>query len=189
MRLRDTNKHQDLDELRQFVTLAVDLDVRRYLEIGSRNGDSFFAVMANLQAGSFGMSIDLPENAETMRRMTSTLVELRDYHGQKTNLFYGSSRSDAAKAAARANNPFDMVLIDGDHTYEGVRLDWVDYAPLAKVVVIHDIDAPDGWKSSGLPNDVGHFWRDLKNRGHGSTGKTREFITPGSKMGYGVVFR
>src|ERR1700721_2160338 len=89
MRLRDTNKHQDLDELKAFVNLAVELDVRRYLEIGSRNGDSFFAVMANLRPGAFGMSIDLPENAETMGRMAATTIELRNM-GHRTALFYES---------------------------------------------------------------------------------------------------
>lgn len=184
MRLRDSNQHQDLDELKSFVKLAVDLDVRRYLEIGSRNGDSFFAVMANLRAGAFGMSIDLPENILTMRSMADTVMELRNM-GQRTALFYESSRESSALWAAKANASFDLVLIDGDHTYEGVRQDWIDYAIIAPIVAIHDIAAPDGWKSSGVPNEVGRFWRELKPH----LIKTQEFISPGSKMGYGVVFR
>jgi predicted O-methyltransferase YrrM len=187
MRLRDTNKHQDLDELRRFVSMAVDLDVRRYLEIGSRNGDSFYAVMANLRPGAFGMSIDLPETSETMSRMASTLMELRTYHGQQFNLFYGSSTSFPARCAARVLAPFDLILIDGDHTYDGVSADWRNYSNLGTVVVVHDIDAPDGWKSSGLPNEVGRFWRDLQENLRPAV--INEFITPGSKMGYGVVFR
>jgi predicted O-methyltransferase YrrM len=191
MRLRDTNKHQDLDELKAFVNLAVELDVRRYLEIGSRNGDSFFAVMANLRPGAFGMSIDLPENAETMGRMAATTIELRNM-GHRTALFYESSRETSALWAAKANAPFDLILIDGDHTYGGVISDWTDYQAFGKIVAVHDIDAPAGWKSSGLPNEVGRFWRELKSGLHTpprAAHEAREFITPGSKMGYGVVFR
>jgi predicted O-methyltransferase YrrM len=187
MRLRDSNQHQDIDELKAFVKFAVDLDVRRYLEIGSRNGDSFFAVMANLMPGSFGMSIDLPESIFTMRRMTETVMELRDLN-METALFYGSSRYEAAKAAARAFAPFDLVLIDGDHTLNGVASDWNDYWTFGKAIAVHDVDAPDGWKSSGLPNEVGRFWRELKATLAPGL-ETREFITPGSKMGYGVVLR
>ena len=131
MRLRDSNKHQDLDELKAFVNLAVELDVRRYLEIGSRNGDSFFAVMANLRPGAFGMSIDLPENIFTMRAMTETLAELRDM-GQRVSLFYESSREEAARAAALVRAPFDLVLIDGDHTYDGVKMDFERYSKLVR---------------------------------------------------------
>ncbi len=185
MRLRDTNKHQDLDELKAFVNLAVELDVRRYLEIGSRNGDSFFAVMANLRPGAFGMSIDLPENILTMRGMADTVMELRNI-GQRTTLFYESSRETSALRAAMANAPFDLVLIDGDHTYGGVSADWIDYGRFAPVIAFHDVAAPDGWKSSGLPNDVGRFWREIKGA---VPGAIREFITPGSKMGYGIVMR
>lgn len=189
MRFRDSNQHQDIEELKAFVKLAVDLDVRRYLEIGSRNGDSFFAVMANLTPGAFGMSIDLPENVFTMRRMTETIMELRDL-GMESALFYGSSRYEAAKAAAKSFAPFDLILIDGDHTYEGVMADWRDYMPLGHIIAVHDIAAPDGWKSSGLPNEVGRFWREFTNEKNDDTCREiREFITPGSKMGYGIVMR
>jgi predicted O-methyltransferase YrrM len=187
MRLRDTNKHQDLEELKAFVNLAVDLDVRRYLEIGSRNGDSFFAVMANLRPGAFGMSIDLPETAETMARMAATTMEVVNL-GMTTRLYYGSSRDASAIAAAKVSAPFDLVLIDGDHTYGGVISDWTDYQAFGKVVAVHDIDAPAGWKSSGLPNEVGRFWHDLKAILRPEF-KTSEIVTPGSKMGYGIVFR
>lgn len=184
MRLRDSNKHQDLDELKAFVNLAVELDVRRYLEIGSRNGDSFFAVMANLRPGAFGMSIDIHESLDKAARLTATVDELRAM-GHTIVAFAGNSRSAEARYIATKSAPFDMVFIDGDHTYEGIAADWADYRALAPIIALHDVSAPDDWQSDGKPNGVGRFWRELKAQG--GFKEIIEYITPSDRpMGYGI---
>lgn len=182
----DTN--QDEAELTWFVSLCQRMKVRRYLEIGSRNGLSFGAVMLNLPAGAYGMSVDVPENENSAANMVRTAACVRRAGSTVTQL-YESSRSRiamAAVAAASAEAPFDLVFIDGDHRYEGVKADWRDYGRFAPVIAFHDVTAPDDWMSDGHVNGVGKFWRELKKER--SWLRFEEYATPGSKMGYGVVF-
>ena len=60
-------------------------------------------------------------------------VELRD--------FRSDSQDPATIEAVGECGPFDFVFIDGDHTYDGVRADWLAYSPLVRsggLVAFHD---------------------------------------------------
>jgi hypothetical protein len=47
-------------ELSGFIGLLQERNVRRYLEIGARHGDTFHEVMRSLPVGSVGVAVDLP---------------------------------------------------------------------------------------------------------------------------------
>src|SRR3546814_13631212 len=47
-------------ELSSLIDLFRQHNVRSYLEIGARHGDSFFEVMRSLPFGSVGIAVDLP---------------------------------------------------------------------------------------------------------------------------------
>jgi predicted O-methyltransferase YrrM len=185
--LRPPSRYQDQEELRWFVNVCRENNVRRYLEIGSRWGDSFFAVMANLKPGSTGIVVDLPENAEKRASVEGTMGVIRSM-GQQAFSIFGDSRDPAIIRSAASYGPYDLVFIDGDHTYEGVTEDWENYGAMAPLVAFHDVGAPEGWISDGKPNGVPRFWRELKQ--HPRSGRSFfEFVMPGAKMGYGIVRR
>ena len=177
-------QYQHPQELLEFVRFCRGKKVRRYLEIGSRWGDSFYAVMAALPRPSFGVFVDIPESSEKCRSLTEAVLDLQTM-GQEIVGFFGSSRSREMREAIRKHAPFDLVFIDGDHTYRGVKADWDYYRNLAPIVALHDVSAPDNWVSDGKPNGVGRLWREIKSCG---IGQITEFIVPSDRpMGYGIV--
>jgi len=59
----------------------------------------------------------------------------------------GFSTDDAILEQAKGNGPFDVIVIDGDHSYEGVKADFERYAGLLETdgVLIVDDYGSDDW--------------------------------------------
>ncbi len=157
-------------EFSQLLKLFRRENVRRYLEIGSRYGGSFNAVMRSLPPGSFGLTVDLPgvswgrsSSEATLRRVVSDLR--RDGYGAE--LLLGNSQDAAVVEAVAKHAPFDAVFIDGDHSYDGVRADWLNYGPLARIVAFHDItgDGATATERTPTPIEVPLLWREIRASG------------------------
>lgn len=175
------------DELDQLIGWFVHLGVRSYLEIGARYGGSFGRVMMALGERSRGVCVDFPgaefgdENSPV--RLFDTLARLRR-RGREVSCVLGPSAAQEVVARVQAFGPFDAVFIDADHRYAAVRLDFEIYAPLARVVALHDIAAPDHVTSRrGTPVGVPQFWAEVKTRY-----PYIEIYRPDTLMGIGIVF-
>jgi cephalosporin hydroxylase len=87
--------------------------------------------------------------------------------GQRVELVRGDSHSAESGQQIRRlleGKPLDLLLVDGDHTYEGVKQDVADYAQLVRpggIVALHDI-VLGGPGKHGDPGGVPTFWRELK---------------------------
>jgi len=180
--MRDRPGNQDIDELTGFLTFINERGVKRYLEVGCRNGDTFFAVMKAIGKDGVGLAIDKTENPTSHQRLSDTIKELTGA-GISCDVVFGDSTDPAVIRRAAQEGPFDLILIDGDHTFEGVSADWRNYSPLGTVIALHDISAPDDHFSDGKPNGVGRFWREL------APVSAKEIVTPGSMMGFGLVMQ
>lgn len=182
------NASQNEFELHSFIKLMQTRGVTRYLEIGARHGDTFFDVMRALPPGSYGVALDLPGGLWGTRASQSPLIdavqELRNM-GYRASYILGNSRDAQVLALVNGRGPYDAILIDGDHTLEGVTADWKAYGKMAPLVAFHDI-VGDGCaeKVYGNPVQVPALWEDLR-RYH----ETVEFVDVGSKMGIGCVLQ
>ena len=100
--------------------------------------------------------------------------------GYTAEVIFGDSTHPVVVEQVRQWAPFDLVFIDGDHRYEGVKTDWLNYGPMGKVVVFHDIVRhPEPAKNSP---EVHRLWSEIE-------GNKREFVSEGSLMGLGIVTR
>ncbi|MEM7331957.1 MAG: class I SAM-dependent methyltransferase [Chloroflexota bacterium] len=98
-------------------TMVFTLRPSRYLEIGTLKGGSALIVNAAMNAlKSDGKLVCLdpkpqiaPEHMEILKPRTTVIT--------------GYSPQDLGKAQDAAGGPFDLVLIDGDHSYNGLMRD------------------------------------------------------------------
>lgn len=186
---------QRADELLPFIDFLKERDVRSYLEIGARHGDTFYEVMKSLPKGSIGVAVDLPGGAwgvETSRHaLDDAAADLRDM-GYRIATVYGDSCTDYVFEKVfeclnwyEPHGKFDAILIDGDHRYEGVSADWRRWGGCAPIVAFHDI-AGEGQIQPTTKDavEVPKLWRELLPH-H----ETREYIGQHSTMGIGVIVR
>ena len=203
-----TPQHKaELDTVARRVVVA--RDVRAYLEIGVRNGISLQIIGEAMRRGGMIVAVDLvagpwgtPGSGESLRAVAT---QLREKRGHRVDLVFGDSRAaqtrdtvwrlakDCPRVARGAipgsppdlirgpGRPFDFVLIDADHTYEGVSADWLFYGQMGRIVVFDDI-AGDEAKGFGVPK----LWAELKAAANGEWW-TREYVEEGSNNGKGVL--
>jgi predicted O-methyltransferase YrrM len=103
----------------------------------------------------------------------------------------GDSHSEETAARLEqllAGEPLDVLFIDGDHSYDGVRADFERYAPLVRsggIVALHDINEDfrikHGIETPSISGDVPRFWRELKKR-H----RAEELIADPEQDGFGI---
>lgn len=172
------------DEIGPFIDLLNEYSVRSYLEIGAREGDTFHKVVSALPQGSVGVAIDYPgaawgycDSREYLEAAVTDLVE----KGYEASVIWGDSKAAGTVQLAMTRGPYDAILIDGDHTLEGVTADWKNYRSMGKIIAFHDIDG-EGIENKGFPVEVPALWREIKAK-H----KTIEFVGEVRGMGIGVV--
>lgn len=83
----------------------------------------------------------------------------------------------------------DVLYLDGDHSYQGIRSDFEFYSPLVRpggIIVFHDI-VPDyrtryGIETTSYVGGVPQFWREIK-AAHESV---EEIVEDAEQDGYGI---
>ncbi|MBV6437301.1 MAG: hypothetical protein AELANPGJ_02583 [Anaerolineae bacterium] len=136
-------------ELRQLLNRLADLQPKRVIELGTRNGGTLVlwtrcapsvvqVISVDLPGGIHGggypavriplyraFAVGRPQTAVTLLRLDSQTEATRD-----------------AVVQALRNQPADFLFIDADHREAGVRRDYELYAPLVRtggLIAFHDI--------------------------------------------------
>lgn len=177
---------QDEGELTAFVQFLRDRGVTSYLEVGAREGDTFHYVVSNVPAIDRAVALDLPGGlwgkATTASQLCQAVCDLQE-RGE-VEYIIGASCDPKNLQYAKDLGPFDAILIDGDHTYEGVKADWEAYRNLAPIIAFHDIVGEGQFERVTRRGvEVPKLWAEIKASG----ANVVEFVSPGSAMGIGVV--
>jgi predicted O-methyltransferase YrrM len=181
---------QKLRELAPLIALLRRRAPRVVVEIGTATGGTFYAWCRVAEPDAVLVSIDLPGGPFGGDRAAPDSSVLRRYGRPGQQLQFIQDDSHDVKTRARleeilGGREIDFLMIDGDHTYEGVRQDFELYAPLVKrgsPIAFHDI----------LPHpedslcEVDRFWNEIR-----SGYRHLEFtdISPGAQYGgIGVLY-
>jgi predicted O-methyltransferase YrrM len=162
-------------------------DPPRYVcEIGTASGGTLFLLTKVCRPDALLLSVDLGLSFERC------LIHAR-LASHKQRIVSIRADSSTLQTLARVQSllnghPLDLLFIDGDHSYAGVKADFAHYSPLVRpggLIALHDI-VPDYGTRHGTPTGnytggVPVFWQELKTK-H----KTSELIEDQEQDGYGI---
>jgi predicted O-methyltransferase YrrM len=177
---------QERSELRRFLSL-VPPHPRAVCEIGVAAGGTSFVLTGMAASDAIVVLVELafPPGRERALRAFGRAR-------QSVVCVGGDSHTDEIRARverALDARPLDVLFIDGDHRYEGVRADFERYTPLVRhggIVAFHDI-VPDARTVRGVDTGthtggVPVFWREIR----GEFRETWEVIARQDQDGGGI---
>jgi predicted O-methyltransferase YrrM len=173
------------DEVQAFHAFLRTRSPRVVLEIGTYSGGHFCMLSRALPTLTTLIGVDLHvQNKPLIRRLAPAGLNVQLIDGDSHSL---PTRQEIERALG--GQPIDVLFIDGDHSYEGVRSDYETYRDLVRdggVIGFHDIveDYEHRFGRNVMGNiagEVPRFWKELK-----SHGQTQEFVSDPEQDGYGI---
>ena len=129
--------------------LTYELDAQNVLEIGVRAAQSTRTILSALEEKGSGLltSIDIKDGSH---RVPEDLAK------RWKHVIGDSTKKETLEKVSGVE--YDLLLIDGSHTYEDVKKDYEMYSKLVKkggFILLHDVIN----KNCGVPQ----FWNELSN--------------------------
>ena len=138
---------QKITELSPLISLLRRRKLRTVVEIGTAGGGTFYVWCRIAEPGALIASIDLPHGPFGGGYTLKDIKRFRrcKRKGQQLHFLRKDSHLQTTKkklAGILEGRKIDLLFIDGDHRYSGVRRDFQLYSPLVKqngLIVFHDI--------------------------------------------------
>jgi predicted O-methyltransferase YrrM len=178
---------QKRSEILRLIEAVESLQPASICEIGAAGGGTTFLLARAAASNAKLISLDL---AFTESRRAA--VEQFASKEQEIICLRKDSHSPETVRAVMdclAGRSLDVLYLDGDHSYEGIRSDFQMYAPLVRhggMIVFHDI-VPDhrtryGIETSSYVGGVPQFWEEVK----ASQAKVEEIVEDYAQDGFGI---
>lgn len=154
-------------ELLEFASLVQERRPKALIEIGTRNGGTFFMLCRLAHPRAKVISLDLPggQFGGGYTIFQAPVINHMKRSGQQLQLLRKDSHDPATQARvvnALGDTRLDLLFIDGDHTYDGVKRDFEMYSPLVApggLIAFHDIV-----DTANEDCHVNRFWSEVKTR-------------------------
>lgn len=172
-------------EINDLLNILEKESLENILEIGTANGGTLFLFSKISSKHSKIISIDLPngEFGGGYKKWRMGLYNSFTSYDQSVYLLRRDSHSEETLGEVKKileNQKLDILLIDGDHSYEGVKTDFKMYGPLVKkngYIIFHDIVPGPSDSVGGVPD----FWQIIKNNY-----EFKEIVNDWNQNGYGI---
>lgn len=175
---------QKIPEITGFLEYISEIKPAHVCEIGTLYGGTNFLLSQAVPTVKTIIGVDL---------MVRNLAKLKYFKrpDQQSHYVNGSSYAPQTVEKVRAilgDRKLDVLFIDGDHTYDGVKQDFLLYRHFVRengIIAFHDI-VPDymtryGKQTTLWAGDVPVFWQKVK-----ALYSSREFIEDPEQDGYGI---
>jgi len=162
-------------EIRQALEIIEASQPKVVVEIGTAGGGNFFLLSRAAQRDGHLVSVDLPSGrwGEGYQVWKVPIFKRLLVRGQRSHFIRADSH-DAATVnevvRVLQGEPVDVLFIDGDHSYEGVKKDFDLYSTLVRrggLVFFHDIVR----HPASADCHVDRLWNELHHRY-----ESREFV-------------
>ena len=152
--IQPTLFQQVYEEITTFAYWLKGFKPNNILEVGFKG--STFHIFSELSTGK-KVAVDIEDNGRTI--WSHYMMYNEDF-----KLFIENSQTEETRDKIKEFCPqYDLIFIDGDHSYDGVKKDFELYKELLSprgYIVFHDID-PDHIFKDGAGGQVYKFWQDL----------------------------
>jgi hypothetical protein len=134
------------DELADFLIYLRDKKIKSFLNIGTYNGVTFNFISDYLNIFNSVRCVSL----DSIEHNIAIKKDEYEYLTKSSDFFIGQN--------------FDLVFIDGDHSYEGVKKDYENVGKYAKYCAFHDVDDDFIRNDANLNGGVCRFWQEIKKK-------------------------
>lgn len=157
---------QKINELACLLSFIRDRKLETVVEIGTARGGVLYSLCQSASENAVIVSIDLPRGEFGGGYKASDEDRFRAFAKGKQKMSFlrlDSHLESTKRKLSGIVGKVDLLFIDGDHTYKGVKKDWKMYAPMVKkggIVVFHDI-----CHHPTVPTcQVDKFWKEIKEK-------------------------
>jgi cephalosporin hydroxylase len=175
---------QKPDEILKFATFARATNPEVFCEIGTLHGGTHFFLTHVLSSVTVAIAIDLlVENKAKLR--------LFEKPGQRSFFVNAASALPATVDRVErflSGRSIDLLFIDGDHSYEGVRADFIAYRRFVRdggLIAFHDICEDHrtrfGRSTTNYAGGVPLLWKALR-----ASYEHREFVNSPDQDAFGI---
>ena len=155
-------------ELDCLISVFKELNPTNVLEIGSQEGGTLYQWMKHIRKGGKVVNIDIFQNQPPDHGLAERWLSWRREDTEFVSII-GRSQEVWAQEMVKKEFPdgIDFIFIDGDHTYDGAKSDFVNYGSMVRkggVIAFHDLMTP----KNGIQNhiQVGRLWKEIQHCGY-----------------------
>ena len=158
--------HQIKAEILALIEFAKSHNLQSVCEIGTADGGTNFLLSQAIPSVKLMIGVDLfVKNKFKLSRFSKSSQEIKFVDGSS----YDHNTVNKVKQIL-GDRQLDLLFIDGDHNYEGVKKDFFKYRHLVReggIIVFHDV-VPDyftrhGVKTGRWVGGVPTFWNEVKS--------------------------